>query len=461
MDDEIFTAAGSATSSSQTNTVIPTLVTASATATATSMVSYDDAYTTAVGIAQKIADSTATNEANVITQAVNLAQQIITGGTGIKYGQGSQGPQGPQGVPGPQGFNGTIGFTGPTGVISGSISTSLIPSKNILYDLGSEKFRFRSLYLAGSTIYLGGASISASPEGTLYVTSSSGITGTFNYNTTSSTGPQGFRGNDGSTGPKGSQGPKGSIGPKGSQGIQGLNGRPGSTGAIGSQGIQGLNGSPGSTGPTGAQGTQGLNGSPGYTGPRGSQGIQGLNGNPGYTGPTGPASLGSNNSGAFILTLTVTYIQPTLGKSITDNSTVIHNIEVSPNNLGITAAYTGSNITITNSNINISSSFKRKSALFPTLGTIQLLNGDQNTTNTNLLDSSTLMYNLSTIINTYNFVGGKFTNTYGAVSSSFNINASYTIPNFGSVYSGPAQVSNQTFIGSIYYLTFNNAALSN
>jgi len=420
MDDEIFTAAGSATSSSQTNTTIPTLVTASATATATSTVSYDDAYLTAVGIAKKIADSTAINEANVITQAVNLAEQIITGGTGIKYGQGVQGPQGIQGQPGsqgiqgqrgsqgiqgprgsqgiqgPQGFNGSIGFTGPRGVISGSISTSLIPSKNSLYDLGSQQFGFKSLYLSGSTIYLGNAAISVSPEGTIYVTNSSGITGSFSYG--SSTGPQGFRGNDGSRGP---------------------------------------------------------------TGPTGPTGCQGSNGNPGYTGPTGPASVGSNNSGAFILTLTVTYIQPTLGKSITDNSTVINSIDVSPNNLGITASYTGSNITITNNNINISSSFKRKSSLFPTLGSVQLLNGDQNTTNSNLLDSSSLMYNLSNIVNTYNFVGGKFTNTYGAVSSSFNINAAYTITNFGSVYSGPAQVSNQTFIGAIYYLTFDNAALGN
>ena len=411
MDEEIFTAAGSATSSSQTNTTIPTLVTASATATATSTVSYDDAYLTAVGIAKKIADSTAINEANVITQAVNLAEQIITGGTGIKYGQGVQGPQGiqgiqgprgsqgiqgprgSQGIQGPQGFNGSIGFTGPTGVIGESISTSIIPLKDILYDLGSEKFRFRSLYLSGPTIYLGNASISVSTEGTIYVTNSSGITGSFSYS--SLTGPQGFRGNDGSTGPIGSQG---------------------------------------------------SNGNPGYTGP---------------TGPVGPASVGSNNSGAFIVTLTVTYIQPTLGKSITDNSTVINSIDVSPNNLGITASYSGSNITITNNNINISSSFKRKSSLFPTLGTIQLLNGDQNTTNSNLLDSSTLMYNLSTIVNTYNFVGGKFTNTYGALSSSFNINAAYTITNFGSVYSGPAQMSNQTFIGAIYYLTFDNAALGN
>jgi len=42
----------------------------------------------------------------------------------------------------------------------GAISESLIPADNETYDLGSSDFRFRDLYLSGSTINLGGATIS-------------------------------------------------------------------------------------------------------------------------------------------------------------------------------------------------------------------------------------------------------------------------------------------------------------
>jgi hypothetical protein len=46
--------------------------------------------------------------------------------------------------------------------LSGTVKGHIIPDQNLQYDLGSSSFRFRDLYLSGSTINLGNASISAS-----------------------------------------------------------------------------------------------------------------------------------------------------------------------------------------------------------------------------------------------------------------------------------------------------------
>jgi len=56
-------------------------------------------------------------------------------------------------------------FTSPafTGVVS--VSGNIIPTANILYDLGSSTNRFKDLWLSGSTINLGGAAISGSASG--------------------------------------------------------------------------------------------------------------------------------------------------------------------------------------------------------------------------------------------------------------------------------------------------------
>ena len=107
-------------------------------------------------------------------------------------GQGSQGSQGYQ------------GFQGNSGTINGSVSTSLIPTTDVLYDLGSSEFRFRSVYLSGSTIYLGDATISANAEGNVTVTNSSGQTTDL-----------------------GSTGPTGALGPQGQNGIATLTGATG------------------------------------------------------------------------------------------------------------------------------------------------------------------------------------------------------------------------------------------
>jgi hypothetical protein len=48
-----------------------------------------------------------------------------------------------------------------------TIGGSILPDADIAYDLGSENFRFRDLYLSGSSIVLGGITLSASTDGKL------------------------------------------------------------------------------------------------------------------------------------------------------------------------------------------------------------------------------------------------------------------------------------------------------
>jgi hypothetical protein len=55
----------------------------------------------------------------------------------------------------------------------GAVSESIIPDADVTYDLGSSTYRFRDLYLSGSTINLGGATISATPSGDISLGSGS------------------------------------------------------------------------------------------------------------------------------------------------------------------------------------------------------------------------------------------------------------------------------------------------
>ena len=57
-------------------------------------------------------------------------------------------------------------LTSPT-INGATVGGHLVPATDIIYDLGSETKRFRDLYLSGSTIKLGDATISASPTGSL------------------------------------------------------------------------------------------------------------------------------------------------------------------------------------------------------------------------------------------------------------------------------------------------------
>jgi hypothetical protein len=44
--------------------------------------------------------------------------------------------------------------------VSGQVSSNLIPSSNVTYDLGSASNQWKDLYLSGNTIFLGGAQLS-------------------------------------------------------------------------------------------------------------------------------------------------------------------------------------------------------------------------------------------------------------------------------------------------------------
>lgn len=77
-------------------------------------------------------------------------------------------------------------------VVEGNTTSgNIIPSSNETYDLGSPSFRFRSLYVSGNTINIGGASISATENG-ISLTSSTGasftVSGTSATDTTGSFG---------------------------------------------------------------------------------------------------------------------------------------------------------------------------------------------------------------------------------------------------------------------------------
>lgn len=76
-------------------------------------------------------------------------------------------------------FNGDAGFTfdKTTGVLSVpdvSLSGNIIPTSNVVYSLGNNTNRFNNLYLAGNTIVLGGATISANATGITFTSPEGG-----------------------------------------------------------------------------------------------------------------------------------------------------------------------------------------------------------------------------------------------------------------------------------------------
>jgi hypothetical protein len=79
---------------------------------------------------------------------------------------------------------------GLTNLANVAINTSLLPGANLAYDLGSNTFRWRDIYLSGNTIYLGGSTITSNgtavvlPPGTT-------IQGGGAFGATGATGPEG------------------------------------------------------------------------------------------------------------------------------------------------------------------------------------------------------------------------------------------------------------------------------
>jgi hypothetical protein len=90
-----------------------------------------------------------------------------TGSSGPQGGQGNIGPSGPSGPSGPRGDQ---GVTGPgLGFDLSAVPQSILPSLDVTYDLGSITKQWRSLYLSGSTMYLGGKAVSITEEGGLLI----------------------------------------------------------------------------------------------------------------------------------------------------------------------------------------------------------------------------------------------------------------------------------------------------
>jgi hypothetical protein len=91
---------------------------------------------------------------------------------------------------------------GLTNLANVAINTSLLPGANLAYDLGSNTFRWRDIYLSGNTIYLGGSTITSNgtavvlPPGTT-------IQGGGAFGATGATGVAGTNGATGATGPEG------------------------------------------------------------------------------------------------------------------------------------------------------------------------------------------------------------------------------------------------------------------
>jgi len=84
---------------------------------------------------------------------------------GIQGTQGLQGTTGIQGTTGLRGYTGSGGAQGTTGTFTGSVSTHILPTTDITYDLGSSTHRFRSLYVSGDTIHLGAGTLKSSASG--------------------------------------------------------------------------------------------------------------------------------------------------------------------------------------------------------------------------------------------------------------------------------------------------------
>jgi len=75
---------------------------------------------------------------------------------------------------------GPVGSTGPTGPTANlsSIASSLIPSSNVTFDLGSQSMSWRDLYLSGNTIFLSTSQITLNANGGIDLPTGSRMGGT-------------------------------------------------------------------------------------------------------------------------------------------------------------------------------------------------------------------------------------------------------------------------------------------
>jgi len=175
---------------------------------------------------------------------------------------------------------------GGEGVSLENLSSTVAPSSTDTYDLGADARRWRNLFLSGTQIKLGAATIGTIGS-VIDLPAGSTINGTPISDVAGQDGPPGPAGPTGATGPAGPQGEQGPAGPAGPVGPAGDDGTDGlgilsvdvSTGNLiitytdstvvnagsvqGPQGVQGPAGPTGATGPAGPQGEQGPAGADG------------------------------------------------------------------------------------------------------------------------------------------------------------------------------------------------------
>jgi len=207
----------------------------------------------------------------------------------------------------------TSNFTFANVTVTGNITSGhILPSANVTYDLGSPTARFRSLYVGGNTIDIGGATIRTTAN-SIALTSPTGavfsISGTSLADTVGSFGSLVVTGNitagnistTAITGTiyTASQPNITSVGTLGNLAVTGnvivtsvysgsyfySNGTPYyNTGPVGATGATGIQGNIGATGATGIQGNVGATGATGIQGNVGATGATGIQGNVGATG---------------------------------------------------------------------------------------------------------------------------------------------------------------------------------
>ena len=224
-----------------------------------------------------------------------------------------------------------------------SLPGDLIPSKDNLFSLGSEKLRWKELQLGPGTLFIEdtttGLQAGISVNGGALLIDGADSLRIGNLRLTKTGIESIITGQDITIGNLNDRGllavangirfPDGTV--QSSAIIQGLKGETGATGPAGPQGAQGAQGPAGAQGAAGPQGLIGSSGGSGGTGPAGAQGIQGI-----------PGTM-SSYYGNFYSTLTQTNVgeaqTPDVANAMTFNSP--------PDGVGVTIV-SNSRITVAN-----------------------------------------------------------------------------------------------------------------
>jgi len=219
----------------------------------------------------------------------------------------------------------------------------LIPAKDNMFSLGSNKMRWKSLQLGPGTLFIEdiktGIQAGISVDGGSLLVDGADSLRIGNLRLTKTGIESIITGQDITIGNLNDRGllavangirfPDGTV--QSSAIIQGLKGETGATGPAGAQGAQGLQGPAGAQGSAGPQGLVGSAGGSGATGPAGAQGVQGI-----------PGTM-SSYYGNFYSTLTQTNVgvaqTPDVANAMTFNSP--------PDGVGVTIV-SNSRITVAN-----------------------------------------------------------------------------------------------------------------